>query len=426
MRSVHLALLLVVTGACALRGGTINPRPTQTVRPLAIHTCVANAAIDIDGALVAAQRGTTDTAGNWPIPAVSSLVTAFNLHLLAPGYVPYMPVVPLPAGNVDFFVGACGQGSFTADAHHIVLPALIAIDLPRLVAEGTHFRLANGERITIIEATDFQLFQRFLAGENLEPILADRAGFNMLRVFSTCDFLFRLYPQEHLNYYSQLVPFAQLLAAHGFYLELTVFADATRVFPLQSDQLRHWDAVINALRDQSSVIIELVNESDQSINAIRTDVFPRPMGILASHGSNGSEAVPVQPYWNVATFHTNDASEWWRKTGHNAWEIWTGPTLANENTRPDHDPTVTHFYDAAAGGALLAAGSCFHSIEGRTDLLFSPETRRFANAWIAGARSVPLICQDGQYRHREDLEGPNDLRVYQRGDTPMCVVSIRK
>jgi len=38
---------------------------------------------------------------------------------------------------------------------------------------------------------------------------------------------------------------------------------------------------------------------------------------------------------------------------------------------------------------------------------------------------VPLGCQAGGYRHRDDLKGPGLLRVYQRGNDPACIVRIR-
>ena len=66
--------------------------------------------------------------------------------------------------------------------------------LPRLVGNGQFFSTEDGQPFTVIECSDFQLFQRFLHGEDLEPVLRDRQdiGFNTLRVFGTCFNMFRL------------------------------------------------------------------------------------------------------------------------------------------------------------------------------------------------------------------------------------------
>jgi hypothetical protein len=64
--------------------------------------------------------------------------------------------------------------------------------------------------------------------------------------------------------------------------------------------------------------------------------------------------------------------------------------------------------------------------KGRHSTLWSDATLRIAQAWAAGARSVPLSCQNGAYVHRQDLEGSTYLRVYQRGGDDRCIVRIRQ
>jgi hypothetical protein len=83
-------------------------------------------------------------------------------------------------------------------------------------------------------------------------------------------------------------------------------------------------------------------------------------------------------------------------------------------------------FDSAAGAALLCAGSCFHSVEGKTSVLFSPETVDAALAWTAGARSIPFGVQHLQYTRRDDLLTPELIRVYQRGTSEAGIVRIRK
>jgi len=88
------------------------------------------------------------------------------------------------------------------------------------------------------------------------------------------------------------------------------------------------------------------------------------------------------------------------------------PVSANENTRfPDRDDSPAHAYDAAAGAALLCAGACFHSVGGKRSALWTGRELECAQAWVAGARSVPLAFQRGSYQRHEPGEF---LRVYSR------------
>lgn len=304
--------------------------------------------------------------------------------------------------------------------------------LARLQVDGQCFTLATGERWTAIESTDFQLLQRVLAGEDIGPVLAQRArvGFNLLRVLGMCHQMFHLYPQEHGDAYFQgVMTLLQAANAAGLRVEFTAFADAAVVMPAIADQMFFWARLCDLLRAFPNVLLEAVNEADQVIN--RLDALaslPRPVGVLASHGSNGSEQPPVQPPWDYQTFHTNDAFEWQRKVGHNAMELG-GCVLSNENTRfTDKAALPTLAFDAAAGAALLCAGSCFHSVSGKASVLWSVFELECAHAWVNGATSVPLEFQAGAYLHRADLEQPEDLRVYERrlGDGRGFVVHIRR
>src|SRR5262245_15717390 len=57
-------------------------------------------------------------------------------------------------------------------------------EAPVLSIDGQFFR-DRGERWTAIETSEFSLLRRYLDGENVRPLLAERAafGFNLLRVW---------------------------------------------------------------------------------------------------------------------------------------------------------------------------------------------------------------------------------------------------
>jgi hypothetical protein len=279
------------------------------------------------------------------------------------------------------------RGSYTVAALDCDTPVTLvrrpppAAALPRLVPDGQFFRLSTGARFSAIEASDFALYARFLDGGDIESILRQRAsaGFNMLRVWTRMQLaqfgIGSLTLADDPDLYERLPRFLQRCADHGFYVELTAYTGREDYDP------QHWNRLVEAVRGQTNVLLELVNENDQAGNHIDLAPFTRPMGVLASHGSNGSQARPVEPFWDYADFHTNGASEEQRKIGHNGWEIWKGPTITNETSRfPDVgmwrrgkdtesmwlDRVRRLAFDSAAGAALLSAGSAFHSVHGKS------------------------------------------------------------
>jgi len=203
--------------------------------------------------------------------------------------------------------------------------------------------------------------------------------------------------------------------------------------PDHDAQLAHWHSLVAQLQPLTNALLEAANEEDQPVNYVAALYdLPRPAGLLASHGSNGSQAWPVADSWDYLTFHTNDAPEEVRKIGHNAMEVadaFHAPVITNETSRAPFKLSWTHGgvlfgHDGAAGAALLNAGSCYHSEAGKYGTLLTGLQLAYAQAWVEGAQSVPLACQDGPYVHRQDLE-QGFLRVYQRGSDGACIVKIR-
>lgn len=295
--------------------------------------------------------------------------------------------------------------------------------LPPLTIDGQFFR-SGGQPWTAIESSEFSLYAYYLRGEDITPVLRERQaiGFNLLRVWLLNTSVVPdggILPWQWPEFYARLRPFAALCAAYGCYVEFTAFTQTQTLMPNVSDQHAHWTRTQDALRGVPC-LLELVNEADQHDN--RTDpslLTMRPSGVLASSGSNGAGSLAPTPVWDYGLYHSNGLSEWQRKCAHNAFEkvaeLHHIPAMANENTRyPDQDNSAIHAEDAAAGAALLSAGSGFHSQGGKFSRLFDPAEFAAANAWVRGAESVPLEFQRGQYFRRDDLLEPGLLRVYER------------
>lgn len=315
-----------------------------------------------------------------------------------------------------------------------------APDLPRLFAEGQHFRTTAGP-LTLIGASGFTLYQQFLDGVNITPVLVQlhALGFNSVRVFGSYDNdtsvggIGHFRPEQYGAVYWNARPaFYRLLARYGLYGEFVVFADATKFGQgIEQSIVANTPGVFAGI---TNALVEWVNEEDQPINRLAPGIMASLTvipGVLTSRGSNGSQAQPLTPYLNYLTFHTNDAFEEQRKIGHNCMELASIPCYTNETSRArtkanwNGRAPLEFAYDSAAGAALLAAGSLYHSDAGKAGRVLGGLELDYANAWVAGATSVPLFCQNGSYRHRDDLEGPGILRAYQRGGDPVCIVRIR-
>lgn len=398
-------------------------------RPVVINDLPVPSRVRIDTAGQTFRTITTMT-GRAEFPSIPIEASTASLFITkvddeqagAPGYLWYGETIAIPPSPHNDWWAIPIPAAYTRPLPPTWVQLeklLVPTSLPALIVNGHVFQQADGTPWTAIECTDFRLFQRFLTGEDITPQLAQRQaiGFNQIRVFGMCRNLFDFVPGEY--FYNRLPTFVQRAAAFGLRTDFVVFPDCALVMPVLADQLLHWQRVGDALRPvASSVLVSLQNEADQAPNYIVAAAFNPLPGLLCSHGSNGSEAQPVPPYWAWTELHTNEASdEWPRKVGHNAMEIWAGPTIATENKRyPDRDNSLIHAFDAAAGAALLCAGSCYHGVDLRQSLVISGDELAGARAWVAGARSVDLRYQHGEYNHPIELEreSPDRLRVYQR------------
>lgn len=294
--------------------------------------------------------------------------------------------------------------------------------LPKLRVRGHCFEQETGARFTVIMCSDFFLYGRFLNGEDVRPVLEQRRalGFNTLRVWTRMQLaqygIGDCTLQQHPEFYRRVPEFLALCESYGLYVEFTAYFGTDQDYDAE-----HWELLGLACVGAPNVLLELVNEWAIGSHRIDVDAFQPIAGLLCSHGSNGSEMQPVAPFWSYAGMHYNYAYEEQRKWGHNSMEVWAGPTIAGETSRcPDAgmwagaSPARRHdlAFDAAAASALLCAGFCFHSVEGKASLLLGPESQLVARACVSGATSVDLGVQDLPY---ERLDPGEYLRVYRRG-----------
>lgn len=295
-----------------------------------------------------------------------------------------------------------------------------------LITEGLtpykqFLRFKSGKKFTNIEHTSFSLLRHYIYDRpKFWRVLQQAAdlGFTTLRVATAYyeqAWGVRLIPDEVPFFYGYIAPFLAACASKGIFIDFVAYTGW--------NDLEHWKNLTTECLGHNNVLcVSLVNE--YSINYWKQDEFGRTFditkfypvpGLICSHGSNGSQEAPPTPFWDLAELHTNDAPEWWRKGGHNAMELWSGPSYTSERTRVDHDNNPNKYYDDNQCAALLCVGICHHTTEGKLSELLSGDSLVCAKEAIAGSKSINLECQEYEYEHHEEEEGPNDLRVYGRG-----------
>lgn len=414
--------LLVLVGACtpAARPPVVTPQPPAAARSVAVTirnaprpnaTLLTDDGRRVECALATLADGVPravcvlhpDTPDGW----------GAHLTVTAPERL---------AQTIDF---SLAPAVFSDGLPDIALAAEF-IPLPRLVVDGQFFTLATGEPWTGVLESDFDLLGREAAGEDVEPVLEQRAraGYNWARVFTAYDVpkIGRLWPSEHPDLYSTVIPrLSRKAARHGLYIEYVGFTGPYPFFSGTDAMVAHWNALTASACADTNNTLELVNEFDHPANkGVPLELMQRPPPpCLASHGSAVQDSAPVQPFWDYITFHSAEP----RKIVHNCWSDYADPSgrpcVVNETGRaPDNEDSLAHWQDVGRGCALMVAGCAFHSVHGKDSTLWTGKELELATAFAQFAHAVPLVFQQGQYTHRDDLEpGPAPcpcVRVYSK------------
>jgi hypothetical protein len=353
------------------------------------------------------KTGTTDANGFCPL--LVSEITQSHLWVTANGYRDYSQHLDLPTTNVQIRVGYPPD----PDRQDVILPSLSRsrATISRIHVAGLGFYTEANEPWWMAFVSSFRLYERFLRGEDITPILQETVdvGANGLRVFGSFDFgspnIQRLYPAEHPDYYGRLPEFYALLAERGLYVQFTAFADTQRSVPGRAAQADHWESICQNTFDSPNVLLERVNENNQHENRVDADLLP-PDGICSSFGSNGAGNDPPGPYWDYADLHPErpvDPAKLRQSTTTLSFAIYgtggtfrgTGrATVASEPIgfadvgqpgRRVADPAVAYLLGL---GCRWGAGGTAHSDCGVASVLLSPPQRACVEAFIKGVRGA--------------------------------------
>lgn len=263
----------------------------------------------------------------------------------------------------------------------------------QLHIEGHNFVDASGQRVVLAAIDQFRAYDRYLAGEDLQPLISEshELGAFAWRVFLMADSFMQLGPNRPL-YYERLAEFARFLNSNGIILNAVLLADAQIVLPDLNDQRAHARRVQMCLFG-AHVLLSLVNEYGK--NGVDPGEFVQPGALLWSRGSNLSDQEPPKPYGSYVEFHPrrdipktiDDAvasSTYLRHTLGVTMPIYIDEPLGfaavNEPGRRSNDPELAALL--AGLYALTTAGCCFHSSNGIQSVLLDAGTRRCADAWF--------------------------------------------
>lgn len=182
---------------------------------------------------------------------------------------------------------------------------------PILAVNNAARRIVNaetGERLSLRMHSDFRLFERFLRGEDIEAILADRRaiGSQGARVFACCQNLFHLRPDFYRD--EQLRAFLTWMSDHGWMTALVACTDMQLLTPSVDPQwqLDRCCAVANGI---PGVIVQAVNEWPQ--NGVNPATLHKPVTTaLVTRGSSTGDSLGPVPPFDLADFHHRRDWKW--------------------------------------------------------------------------------------------------------------------
>ncbi len=274
----------------------------------------------------------------------------------------------------------------------------------RVYVDGLGYKTADGKTWHGFSMTGFRDYQRFLAGEDIRPLLqqAKELGANMRRVFGMYGLDFQtndgsgaFKPQDHADYYDRIPAFLALYAEYGLWCEFTVFADTAFVMPNQGEQVAHFNHVCDKLRECPNSFVELVNENNQHGNGVNIGAFAKPSGIAACSGSNGEGGNPTQPFWDYSNLHSERRQERLGLTTSTVYfaifgysegaDSWPGTHQATNNDEPGR--TVDRYTAWQMGtGSRYGGWMLSHTSAGTQSVLLPPDQAESTRQAFAGAR----------------------------------------
>jgi hypothetical protein len=274
----------------------------------------------------------------------------------------------------------------------VVLDYRVAPAAMRIV--GDRFADARGWWL-LRGSTDFRLGELFVRDRRaFDTLVTQRrgAGANTVRLLMMKDnntgWAFQWFARAAWR--DELLDCCGALLRGGLTPLVTCFADTHTIMPDEHQQRQLWDAFLDVLAG-TGVLVQLCNEWNHPTQRLRPEVFPRPTGTLACHGSGLTDADPVSPRWDFACYHARrDALPDARGiTNYDCYEFQARypqpvPLICAEGLKPGNygfDRGVAALCGRHGG---LGAGAFFHTDEGVNGQVWSDDVQACAQAFYQG------------------------------------------
>lgn len=338
----------------------------------------------------------TDLAGNagWPIPywPLGDYTLWVNDQNVNPGY-----------GQASLFVTTTADQLITLAATGLPpTPPTPSGPLSPLHRDGWEIRTADGARYIHNQATNYLLFQRYLEGQDITPVLYDGFdGYNvtfLMKIVSEQAGFRPLTPGNYPDFYAMADAFFADMLKAGKRIEATLLCDCDQIGFSHSDQLTHTDAMYAILRKYPTNLCQLANEWEK--NGVDAPSFGKPAGVFWSRGSSLAGGQCPLPAGDYSTAHLSrsgggaylDAQPYYMSAGYEGYAGTGGPVVTNEtrgasNTENSDRRTTDPAYFRRIASAMRGwSGGTFHFDDGIHSVVCAPGTPQDAcrRAWLEG------------------------------------------
>lgn len=161
----------------------------------------------------------------------------------------------------------------------------------------------NGNRFLVKSATLLRAPARLRDGEDLRPVIdqIQEAGGNAIRCSS--NLVWANYGPTQPGYWDAVERFWDVCEHERIRCFWIAFEREYQHWtPNQDQQLAFWNETISRMRRRWAIVPDLGNELELAYG-LDINIFPRPSGLAASHGSGGTDAPYMKPAWDWAGAH---------------------------------------------------------------------------------------------------------------------------
>ncbi len=276
--------------------------------------------------------------------------------------------------------------------------------LLELHSSGWDIYKSDGSRYVSNDATNYLLFQRFLEGQDISPLLYP--GFDGYNVMFLASIVpgqagFRpLTPENYGGFYDRAADFlAYMNREQSKRVEATILCDCAAMGYSLQQQQNHVNRMYDVLRPFGTVNkVQLANEPENSPNGVDYKAFPQPAGLFWCRGSSLAGGPCPLPAGNYSNQHLSrsaggdylDAQPYYMVAGYSGYPGTQGPVCTNETRGADETEnsgrrtTDPAYFRRIASAMRGWTGGTWHASAGIHSDPLGPVQDACRLAWLEG------------------------------------------